>query len=258
MSRGPVGTVTRGTTAARRLRRADRWLRAAHPALLRRPGLVVVDLGFGDRPATTLELARMVRGGNPTARVIGLDIDPDRVAAARPAAGNGVSFAVGGFELAGFRPHLVRAFNVLRQYAEADVAAAWQRMQAQLAPDGLIVEGTCDETGVLGAWVSLDATCPQALTLALDPARHPGAVAARLPKSLIHRNVPGDPVHRLLAELDQAWERHAGLRVFGARQRLAATVRDVRALGWPLVDGPSRWRRGELSVAWRALEGCPR
>ena len=44
----------------------------------------------------------------------------------------------------------------------------------------------------------------------------PAVVAERLPKVHIHRNVPGEGVHRLL-------------------------------------DGPSRWRLGELTLGWDAV-----
>ena len=253
MTAHPVGVVTRGTTGSRRLRRVDRWLIAAHSPLLRRPDLLVVDLGFGASPVTTIELTRRLRRLNPTARVLGLDISPERVAAAQSQATAGLGFAVGGFELAGQRPHLVRAFNVLRQYDADAVPDAWRRMQRQLAPGGLILDGTCDEAGRLASWVALDAMAPRSVSFALDPAVGPSAVAARLPKALIHRNVPGEPVHRLLTDLDAEWHLHSALGVFGARQRLAATSQGLRRRGWPLLDGPAVWRRGLLTVAWRAL-----
>jgi hypothetical protein len=251
----PLGVVTRGTTAARRLRRVDRWLLAAHPGLLGRQGLLVVDLGFGATPDTTFELAGRLRARNPSVRVVGLDIDPERVSAARAgaAAVDGVDIAVGGFELAGLRPHLVRAVNVLRQYPAPAVPAAWAEMTGRLSPGGLLLDGTCDETGRLGAWVSLDHRGPVALTLAVDLDRRPSDVAARLPKALIHHNVDGEPIHRLLTALDAAWDRHAPRAVFGPRQRFVAAVAAVRAAGWPVLDGPPRWARGELTLRWSAV-----
>ena len=254
----PIGVETRGTTADRRLRRVDRWMLATHPSLITRPDLLVVDLGFGARPVTTIELARRIRRINPRAHVVGLEISAERVAAAQLRAEAGLEFAVGGFELAGLRPHVVRAFNVLRQYDATDVPAAWQRMQDQLAAGGLLLDGTCDETGKLASWISLDAAGPQALTLGVHPARPPSAVAARLPKALIHRNVPGDPIHAFLTHLDRAWQARAALGVFGFRQRMAAVAHDMQRQGWPLLDGPSRWRRGDLTVAWRAFTPAAR
>jgi len=250
---GVEGIITRGTTAPRRLRRADRWLTAHHVALLRTPGLLVVDLGFGDAAATTLELARRLRFVNPTAEVVGLDVDPGRVSQAARHSGDGVTFQVGGFELAGLRPHVVRAFNVLRQYDEAAVPDAWQRLTARLRPGGLALDGTCDESGRLGSWVTLDAAGPRSLTLAADLRLPPATVATRLPKALIHRNIPGAPVHRLIDDLDRAWRSRAGLSAFGPAQRFAAAVADLRTAGWPLLDGPRRWRRGEVTVPWAAV-----
>lgn len=191
----PVGVVTRGTTNPNRLRRVDNWivetcgdpLRAAADPL-------VVDLGYGATPVTAVELrARLAAGVRPDVRVVGLEIDPVRVAAAQPAADPPwLAFARGGFELAGLRPALVRAFNVLRQYDESEVADAWRTVTERLAPGGLLVEGTCDELGRLGSWVLLDAGGPRTLTLAakLTTLERPAQFAERLPKALIHRNVP--------------------------------------------------------------------
>ena len=104
-----------------------------------------------------------------------------------------VEFALGGFELAGLRPVLVRAFNVLRQYPVEAVPDAWATMRRRLAPGGLIVDGTCDELGRRCCWVLLDATGPVSLTLACDPfaIEQPSDLAERLPKVLVHRRAAG-------------------------------------------------------------------
>lgn len=254
----PVGTVTRGTTAARRLRRVDRWLLAHLQSLLRARDLLVVDLGFGSRPVTTLELADRLHRHNAGARVVGLEIDPDRVREAQPLAGSAVTFDLGGFELAGLRPHVVRAFNVLRQYDEAAVPGAWHRLTSSIQPNGVVIEGTCDETGRLGSWIALHSDGPRSLTLAVDLRAAPLDVAARLPKCLIHRNVPGERIASLLSELDSRWKAHAPLIGVGGRQRFAAAVGDLRGAGWPVLDGPGRWRRGEVTVRWDAVRPGPR
>ena len=251
----PLGSVTRGTTAPRRLRRADRWLAANWPALRTAPRPLVLDLGFGASPVTTFDLAARLRRINPYVRLVGLDIDPARVAAAREATTElPVEFGLGGFELAGLTPDVVRAFNVLRQYPAEEVAGWWAEMTARLAPGGFVVDGTCDEGGRLASWIRLTREGPRTLTLAVDLSGPPGTVAARLPKVLISRNVAGEPVHALLGALDGAWSRLAWRSVFGPRQRFAAAVAEVRDAGWPVVDGPARWRRGELTVAWSAVE----
>jgi hypothetical protein len=248
-----VGVVTRGTTSLRRLRRADRWLLDTHPGLVRTGDLLAVDLGYGAVPVTTTTLHSRLRAVNRSVTVVGLEIDPTRVAAATAWAVPGLRFEHGGFELAGLRPHLVRAFNVLRQYDESEVAAAWSMMTRPLLPGGLVIDGTCDEGGRLGAWVTLDRAGPRALTLALDPHVTPSAVAARLPKALIHHNVAGQAVHRLLRDLDRQWASAASVGVFSPRQRVVRAIHGLVALGWPVLDGPSRWRRAELTLPWSAI-----
>jgi hypothetical protein len=207
---------------------------------------------------TVRELRDRLRVVRRDVEVIGIEIDPDRVAAAQPLAGPGLSFVRGGFELpvpGGRRPVVVRAFNVLRQYGEAEVPSAWATMLARLAADGLLVDGTCDEIGRRAAWVALEPGGPVSLTLSVRLAglQRPSDIAERLPKVLIHRNVPGEPVHAFLVALDDAWARNAPQGGFGVRQRWTATVSSVRSAGWPLLDRPPRWRLGEVTVAWSAV-----
>jgi hypothetical protein len=252
--------VTRGTTNPNRLRRVDRWLAGPQSARLRRAAApIVVDLGYGATGVTAVELLERLRRVRPDVAVVGLEIDPERVRAAQPLARPGLTFALGGFEVplpGGARPVVVRAFNVLRQYEEAEVAGAWDAVRSRLAPGGLLVDGTCDEIGRRAAWVAVTPEAgPVSLTLSLRLAglERPGDVAERLPKALIHRNVPGERVHGFLGALDAAWARSAPHGSYGVRQRWLTATAAVRDAGWPLLDGPSRWRLGEVTVAWDAL-----
>lgn len=261
-----VGAVTRGTTNPNRLRRADRWTAWALREVLCAPvePPVVVDLGYGATPVTVLELAERLRRVRPDVRVVGIEIEPERVARAQAAADPPrVEFVLGGFEVplpGGGSPLVVRAFNVLRQYDESQVADAWAQVVGRLAPGGVLVEGTCDEIGRLATWVEVrqgqgGCVAPRSLTLAwrLAGLERPSIVAERLPKVLIHHNVPGERVHDLMGALDLAWARQAPLAGYRARQRFVETARDLRGQGWPVLHGPSRWRLGELSLAWDAV-----
>ena len=248
-----LGLPTRGTTAPNRLRRVDRWLVGVHGDRLTAAAgpPLVVDLGYGATPVTAVELSDRLRAVRDDVRVVGLEIDPERVAAAQPAARAGLEFRRGGFELAGLRPLVVRALNVLRQYEEQAAAEAWDTLRGGLAPDGLLVEGTCDEVGRRAAWVALGPEGPRTLTLAASLATldRPGSLAERLPKSLIHHNRPGQPVHELLGRLDEAWDRAAPYAVYGPRQRWTAAC---EALDWPR-ETPRRARLGELTVPWPSV-----
>ncbi len=271
--RGTVGSITRGTTNANRLRRVDRWI-AVHSALLHATDAFVVDLGFGASAVTTLELAARLRNARPDVDVLGLEIDAQRVRTAREQlartrAGDGhfapdlpVGFERGGFEVPtpdDRRPVVIRAFNVLRQYDESEVAAAWARMAARLAPGGILVEGTCDELGRVASWVGIGASGPRTFTVSLRRSglETPAVVAERLPKALIHRNVPGERIHELLASLDRAWRVHAPMSVYGPSQRWIGAVATLRHEGWPVIGGPRRTRLGELTVPWEAVAPDP-
>ncbi len=251
------GRITRGTTGVNRLRRIDRWM-ATLPILRTTPDPLVVDVGYGASATTVLELRERLARVQPSVEVIGIEIDPDRVANAQPSARPGVSFRQGGFEVplpAGRRATIIRALNVLRQYDESEVEAAWQTMLTRLQPGGMLVEGTCNELGRVCSWVNLTADGPQSFTvsLRLDGLDKPSVVAERLPKILIHRNVLGEAIHRFLEELDQQWRINVPLSVYGPSQRWIATAEGMRAAGWPVLGTRSRWKLGELTVEWRAV-----
>jgi hypothetical protein len=235
---------------------------------------------------TTVELYERLRTVRPDVRVVGLELDPDRVARAAPAARPpGLSFARGGFEipLPGERPVLIRALNVLRQYPEAAVAGTWSTMLARLAAGGLLVEGTCDEVGRRACFFGVPAPVPAPLSqpsrlsrssrpggrtgpvepdgwprdgLTLTFSAHlaslarPSALAERLPKALIEHNVAGHDIHRLLTAFDRAWDRAAPRAVFSPRQRWIAAAAELRADGWPVRGNERRWRLGELTLDW--------
>ncbi|MFK4760517.1 class I SAM-dependent methyltransferase [Microbacterium sp. ZW T5_45] len=274
MASSPLGRPTRGTTGTNRLRRNDRWI-AASEAFRRASDPLVIDLGYGASGVTAFELAARLRQVRADAEVRGLEIDPARVALATAQleevrAGSTpfdrdlpVSFARGGFEVPlpqGRRPAVIRAMNVLRQYDETDVADAWQRMTSRLAPGGLLVEGTCDEIGRVASWIDVGPDgAPLRLTISLRLAEleRPSIVAERLPKALIHRNVPGERVHALLQDLDREWDRAAPLSTFGATQRFLTAVSALRDEGLSVQGGKSRWRLGELTVPWAAVAPAP-
>lgn len=287
----PAGEVTRGVTAPNRLRRVDRWITATHGWQLGVAGQapLVVDLGFGVSPVTTVELYERLRRMRRDVRVVGLEIDPERVEEGRRFLSEraryerypGLTFGLGGFELPVTRPPLlVRAMNVLRQYEEEEAWWAWDRLCAGLAPNGVLVEGTCDEIGRLCVWVTLSCSRtgeppfwrtdgvgqakPRTITFAahLPGLSRPSVLAERLPKTLIHRNVPGEPIHRFFRDFDRSWAITTQRSVFGPRQHWIAAVEHLSGI-WPVMRRPPaggrpRWRLGEVTLPWEAIAPCPR
>lgn len=250
------GRITRGTTGTNRLRRVDRWI-AQLPALRSADDPLVVDLGYGASATTSLELYDRLARVRPGVEVIGIEIEPARVKLAAASAKPGVSFRLGGFEVplpAGRTATVIRALNVLRQYDEGEVLENWHRLVGRLQPGGVLVEGTCNEVGRVCSWVDVTRDGPQTLTVSLRLAEldAPSIVAERLPKALIHRNVPGERVHAFLADLDRHWQYNAALSAFGPSQRWIAVARAMKN-DWPVLGSASRWKLGELTVAWDSV-----
>jgi hypothetical protein len=226
----PVGAITRGTTNPNRLRRIDRYL--SQLSYLRTlPNPLAVDLGYGKTPVTAVELLGRLAKVAPGIRVLGIEIDPARVSEAKSLEHSRLAFEHGGFEVPipkvfsdRVDVDLIRALNVLRQYSESEVLSAWGLMQSRLSNHGLIIEGTSDEIGRVASWITLDKSKPLTFTISLrlQGLDKPSKVAERLPKILIHKNTPGNNIHRYLMELDLAWDKAAGFGALWFRSAICA------------------------------------
>ena len=265
----PEGLPTRGKTAQNRLRRVDSFLLAYDPALLQRTSeayerAFFVDLGYGQTPTTTLESARRLRRANANLPLLGVEIDPERVKHAQPHSSELTFFRLGGFNLplqtwpdgTAETVRLVRAMNVLRQYAETDVDQAYARLFEYILPGGLLIEGTSTPSG--GLWVANVArkphTAPSRYTWKMEAlvfstnfrGFDPGAFQTILPKNYIHRVVPGEGIY----DFFRAWKRAAAdtspMQVWGARRWFQASAQALARRGYRL-DLRRRWlRRGYL------------
>ena len=201
--RKPQGIVTRGKTARNRLRQVDNFLLLYEPSLIaRRDSSLFVDLGYGAEAFTTLETAMRFRKLNPDLKILGVEIEPERVAAGLPFADERTFFRLGGFNLPiepGETVRAIRTFNVLRQYNEAEVLPAWEQMAHYVQPGGLMIEGTSNPTGAIQIRPLRRAA--RALRRhdqlrgrhAHGAVRHPRCVAAH---RTVRRRAPGRPVGR--------------------------------------------------------------
>ena len=265
----PSGQHTRGKTAENRLRQVDVYVALALADTLRSGEPLVVDLGFGARPWTALEMADRLARVNPRVRVLGVEIDPDRVEDAMPFADPPrVDFAVGGFNLTavlgGRRARLVRAYNVLRQYDEREVAEALMRTAEALEPGGVLLEGTSNPTGAMVAfdvWRKVgggSSAGPRLEHLALvfgtnfREARDPADYQTILPKRLIHRMLDDEPA-RFFADWRRASEIARGVaRHASRREQWAVAAETLRErFGWPIDVRRRLLARGFMSLGMR-------
>jgi hypothetical protein len=255
-SRRPLGQPTRGKTAHNRLRRVDVFILLYDPGLITRTDgefadAQFVDLGYGAEPWTTLESAARLRSLNPVLRVIGVEIDRERVEAASGYVDELTDFRLGGFDLPlstgpegrRERVRLIRAFNVLRQYEESAVLEAHDILGCHLLPGGLLIEGTSDPFG--RHWVANllrkpagDAPGTQLRVEGLLFSTNfrggfePRMFQPVLPKNYIHRVVPGEPIHRFFADWTRTYQASLPLRSVGVRQLFVASARRLADLGY--------------------------
>lgn len=225
----PLGHPTRGKTARNRLRRVDLFVTKYYPSLIKEAqDNYYVDLGFGADPTTTLESARHLRKRNPMLHILGIELDPERVAVAKPFEDPITLFREGGFNIPlpqGKKACLIRAFNVLRQYEEHQVADSYAVMAKALMPGGVLIEGTSDPYGRIWTANLLEKKTDAALTYAgitfstnfrwgFSPALFPPV----LPKNLIHKMQPGETIHQFFMDWEEAANKTIAHKDFGLRQ----------------------------------------
>lgn len=260
----PEGQPTRGKTASNRLRRADNFILLYEPSLLTRTdGLFAaswfVDLGYGFDARTTLESAARFRRVNPNLRILGVEIDRERVEAALPFADEQTHFRLGGFNLpmiAGEHVRLIRAFNVLRQYEEADFAPAYARLAEHVLPGGLMIEGTSTPFGQVwaanlvrmteaGSWSRKALVFSTNFRLGFDVEQFQTV----LPKNFIHHVIKGE----LIYDFFEAWKKSAAetshAKVYGLRQWFIAAAESLSAKGYRI-----NLQKKFLSKGWLILE----
>ena len=259
-SKKPEGQPTRGKTADNRLRRVDNFVLLYEPSLLTRTDSLFadslfVDLGYGFDARTTLESAVRFRKVNPNLKILGVEIDKERVEAALPYADEKTFFRLGGFNLplqSGERVRLIRAFNVLRQYEEKDFAPVYERLAEYVLPGGLLVEGTSTPFG--NVWAANVARRVESgqwsfEALVFSTNFHAGFDVEEfqtiLPKNYIHRVVKGESIY----DFFEAWKRSAAetssAKVFGLKQWFIASAESLAAKGYK-IDLHKKW----LAKGW--------
>jgi hypothetical protein len=210
---------------------------------------------------------------NPNLKILGVEIDKERVEAALPFADEKTFFRLGGFNLPmqeGEHVRLIRAFNVLRQYEEKDFSPAYEKLAQYVLPGGLMVEGTSTPYGQI--WVANIARKEESDVLSLskggkkDGWKMESLVFSTnfrlgfdaeefqtiLPKNLIHRVVEGEPIH----DFFEAWKKSAketsSMKTYGARQWFIAAAERLAERGYAVATQRKWLTRGYL--VWKQPE----
>lgn len=265
----PPPPRSRGCTRPGRLALLDSILVHREPNLLTRNDgafrdAPFVDVGVGEWPWTTIETAARLRSLSPSPRVIGIELDPDRLRHARRFAAPGLEFRRGGFELpltAAERPRIVRALNVLRGYSEASARDAHLKLGAALLPGGLLLEGSSSPSGgVLCVHLLRKRGAElfrEGLLFATDFSQGfaPFLFRDRLPRDLRRRCERGTPIHAFFTAWSDTFTaaRSTGLRENAALFALSAQLLSRRAPG--IVCDAALVASGAL--LWQPPDGVP-
>jgi hypothetical protein len=247
----PEGQPTRGKTASNRLRRVDNFILLYEPSLLTRTdGLFVdslfVDLGYGFDARTTLESATRFRRLNPDLKILGVEIEKERVEAALPYADEKTFFRLGGFNLplkAGEHVRLIRAFNVLRQYEEKDFVPAYERLAQYVLSGGLMIEGTSTPYGQIwtanlarklenGKWNMEALVFSTNFRMEFEIEEF----QTILPKNLIHHVVPGEPIYDFFEAWKSSAAATAAMKAYGPRQWFIAAGERLAEQGYAIAS----------------------
>lgn len=255
----PLGEVTRGKTAPNRLRQVDNFVLMYAPDLIAKTdNSFFVDLGYGAEAVTTLEMAKRFHRQNPDLKILGVEIEPERVAAALPFSDRRIFFRLGGFNLPienGESVRAIRAFNVLRQYDETQVVPAWEMLSRYVQPGGMLIEGTSNPSGAIwaanilrhtnGSWQKEALVFFTNFHLGFDPMDF----QTILPKNYIHRVVGGEPIFDFFAAWKAAAAESCSLQAWGLRQWFAASAEMLAKRGYQ-INMRKKW----LSKGWMIWE----
>ncbi len=250
VSKKPEGQPTRGKTASNRLRRVDNFILLYEPSLLTRTdGLfadsMFIDLGYGFDARTTLESAARFRKLNPNLKILGVEIDKERVEAALPFADENTFFRLGGFNLPlkpGEHIRLIRAFNVLRQYEEKEFAPAYERLAEYVLPGGVMIEGTSNPFGSIwcanlvrrseiGHWKFETLVFSTNFRLGFDVEEF----QTILPKNLIHRVIKGEPIFDFFEAWHGSASETSAMKTYGAKQWFISAAERMAGRGYAIA-----------------------
>ena len=249
VSKKPEGQPTRGKTASNRLRRVDNFILLYEPSLLTRTDgsfadSLFVDLGYGFDARTTLESAARFRRINPDLKILGVEIDKERVKAALPYADEKTFFRLGGFNLPlkeNEHIRLIRAFNVLRQYEEKDFAPAYERLAQYVLPGGLMLEGTSTPFGNIwcaNAVRMLESGNWGMEALVFSTNFRTGFeitdFQAVLPKNYIHHVVQGEQIYDFFEAWKGAAAQSSTMKTYGPKQWFVHTAQLLAQKGYKI------------------------
>jgi hypothetical protein len=270
----------RGKTRRGRLARLDALILHRERALFARndgeyEDACVIDVGVGEEPHTTLELAASLATLATRRKLIGVEIDRERFERARRVVidttdlREHVELRHGGAGFAlplehGERALWVRAMNLLRGYSEDAACVAHATLATSLVPGGVLVEGSgSPEGGVLCAHLlrrgeSDGALHREALFFVTDFSQGfaPQIFRDRLPRDLRKHAKFGGVLHPFFEGWQASFVEARGHTGQAPRTLFEESARRLAMRVEGVEQDEGAWGQGVM--VWRPFGGVPR
>ncbi len=256
--KGRIGQKTRGLTCENRLRQIDIFTCINFEGLIRRENAIFVDLGFGRYPTTTIETYRRFANINPKIKVLGVEIDTERLLDAEPYEQKNVEFRLGGFNIPlkkGESADIIRCYNVLRQYPEEEFSKSIETMGNYLSESGIIIEGTSDQFGRLVSFNLFAKSKGRLIKSGLvfgtnfNVSFYPRDFQSVLPKNLLHHVILGEWIYQFFEDWADSFYRIMKLKLDCQRQIFYETALILyKDYGYNIEQGKRLLKRGFLVV----------
>lgn len=227
ISKGRIGQKTRGLTCENRLRQIDIFTCVNFEWLIQRENALFIDLGFGRYPTTTIETYNKLANINPKIRVIGVEIDTERLLYAKQYEQKNVEFRLGGFNIPLKKDEsatIIRCYNVLRQYPEEEFAKSIETMGNYLSEGGVIIEGTSDQFGRLASFNLYTKSSNKMVNHGLvfgtnfNVSFYPRDFQSVLPKNFLHHVVEGEWIYKFFDDWTDSFYKIMKLKLQSQRQ----------------------------------------
>jgi hypothetical protein len=256
--KGRIGQKTRGLTCENRLRQVDIFTCMNFDGLIRRKNAVFVDLGFGRYPTTTIETYRRLAKINPKIKVIGVEIDTERLLYAKPYEQANVEFKLGGFNIPlkkNDSADIIRCYNVLRQYPEEDFTKSIETMGNYLSEGGVIIEGTSDQFGRLTSFNLFVKSKGDIINKGLvfgtnfNVSFYPRDFQSVLPKNFLHHVISGEWIYQFFEDWADSYYKIMKHKLESQRQVFYETaIMLYKDYGYNIEQRKGLLRRGFLVV----------
>lgn len=208
----------------------------------------IIDLGYGEKPYSVLELHEASRGFDSPPSIIGVESANHRHQQALAEGHPEISFILDeNVDFSRYRPppKLIRALNVLRQYPPHEVAAIRRGWLSTSPGDVLLTEGTTDRDGdTLAMWCQSH-EAPSTLVFGVTGRRGfaPDQLRAVLPNDLRWLHPKPMWLERLFEDWTLAWATTDSTKDPLDRFTRSVERLNTRHPAW-IRTAPAFWARG--------------